>query len=63
MNSKYSSSKCDCEPNSKHFTNLEDEAIVQRILGESLRGIPPSKAHVQDMAGSSAKCASAPTSN
>jgi hypothetical protein len=39
-----------CEPNSKRLTKLEEEAIVQRVLEESLRGIPPSKAHVQDMA-------------
>jgi hypothetical protein len=40
----------DCEPKSKRLTKLEEEAIVQRILEEGLRGIPPSKAHVQDMA-------------
>ena len=40
----------DCELNSKRLTKLEEEAIVQRVLEESLRGIPPSKAHVQDMA-------------
>jgi hypothetical protein len=39
-----------CEPKSKRLTKLEEEAIVQRILEEGLRGIPPSKAHVQDMA-------------
>ena len=43
-------SRRDCEPNSKRLTKLEEEAIVQRVLEESLRGIPPSKAHVQDMA-------------
>jgi hypothetical protein len=40
----------DCEPKSKRLTILEEEAIVQRILDESLRGVPPSKAHVRDMA-------------
>jgi hypothetical protein len=40
----------DCEPKSKRLTKLEEEAIVQRILKEGLRGIPPSKAHVQDIA-------------
>jgi hypothetical protein len=29
---------------------LEEEVIIQRILDESLRGLPPSKAAVQDMA-------------
>ncbi|KAF7566808.1 hypothetical protein PtrM4_151280 [Pyrenophora tritici-repentis] len=43
-------SRRDCEPNSKRLTKLEEEAIVQRVLEESSRGIPPSKAHVQDMA-------------
>jgi hypothetical protein len=43
-------SRRDCEPNSKRLTNLEEEAIVQRILEESLRGIPPLKANVRDMA-------------
>jgi hypothetical protein len=40
----------DCEPNSKRLTKLEEEVIVQQILNESLRGVPPSKANVQDMA-------------
>jgi hypothetical protein len=39
----------DCEPNSKRLTKLEEEAIIQRVLKESLRRIPPLKAHVQDM--------------
>jgi hypothetical protein len=43
-------SRRDCEPNSKRLTKLEEEAIVQRILDESLRGVPPSKAHVRDIA-------------
>jgi hypothetical protein len=43
-------SRRDCEPKSKRLTKLEEEAIVQRILEECLRGIPPSKAHVRDMA-------------
>lgn len=42
-------SRRDCEPNRKSSTELE-ETIVQRILNESLRGIPPSKSHVRDMA-------------
>jgi hypothetical protein len=40
----------DYEPNSKRLTKLEEEAIIQHILKESLRRIPPSKAHVQDIA-------------
>jgi hypothetical protein len=36
----------DCEPKSKRLIKIEEEVIVQRILDESLRGIPPSKAHV-----------------
>jgi hypothetical protein len=40
----------DCEPNSKRLTKLEEEVIIQRILDESLRGVPPSKLHVRDMA-------------
>jgi hypothetical protein len=40
----------DCEPNTKRLTKLEEEAIVQRVIEESLRGIPPSKTHVRDMA-------------
>ncbi|KAG9196117.1 hypothetical protein G6011_01238 [Alternaria panax] len=43
-------SRSDCEPNSKRLIKLEEEAIVQRVLEEGLRGIPPSKAHVRDMA-------------
>jgi hypothetical protein len=40
----------DCEPNRKNLTKLEEEAIIERILEESLRGIPPLKSNVQDMA-------------
>jgi hypothetical protein len=40
----------DCEPNQKNLTKLEEEAIIERILEESLRGIPPLKLNVQDMA-------------
>jgi hypothetical protein len=43
-------SRRDCEPSSKRLTRLEEEAIVQRILDESLRGVPPSKPHVRDIA-------------
>jgi hypothetical protein len=43
-------SQRDCEPNSKRLTELEEEVIIQRILDESLRGVPPSKANVRDMA-------------
>jgi hypothetical protein len=39
-----------CEPNSKRLTKLEEEAIVERILEQSLRGLPPSKPNVQDIA-------------
>ena len=40
----------DCEPNSKRLTKLEEEAIVRRVLDETLRGVPVSKADVRDMA-------------
>jgi hypothetical protein len=43
-------SRRDCEPNSKSLTKLEEEVIIQRILEENLRGVPPSKLHVRDMA-------------
>jgi hypothetical protein len=43
-------SQRDCEPKSKRLTKLEEEVIIQRILDESLSGVPPSKAHVRDMA-------------
>jgi hypothetical protein len=40
----------DCEANSKRMDNLEEEAIVRRILEESTRGFAPSKADVRAMA-------------
>ena len=40
----------DCELNTKRLTKLEEEAIVQRIIKEGLRSIPPLKAQVQDIA-------------
>jgi len=40
----------DCEPNCKSLTKLEEEVIIQRILDESLRGVPLSKPHIRDMA-------------
>ena len=40
----------DCEPNAKRLTKLEEEVIIQCILNQSLRGVPPSKANVRDMA-------------
>jgi hypothetical protein len=43
-------SRRDCEPNSKRLSKLEEEVIAQRILDDSLRGVPPSKANVRDMA-------------
>jgi hypothetical protein len=43
-------SRRDCEPNLKRLTKLEEEVIVQRVLEESARGIPSSKADVRDMA-------------
>ena len=43
-------SRRDCEPRSKRLTKLEEEVILQRILDKNLRGVPPSKLHVQDMA-------------
>ena len=42
--------RCDCEPNSKRLTKLEEEVIVDRILDLSLHGVPPTKALVRDMA-------------
>jgi hypothetical protein len=42
--------RCDCEPVVKRLTKLEEEAIIKRVLEESERGIPSSKADVQDMA-------------
>jgi hypothetical protein len=44
-------SRRDCEPNAKRLTELEEEAVVLRILEESARGLPSSKADVRDMAG------------
>jgi hypothetical protein len=43
-------SQRDCEANSKRMTKLEEEVIVQRVLDDSLRGVPVSKADVRDMA-------------
>ena len=43
-------SRRDCEPNSKRLTKLEEEAIIERILEQDLRGISPLKLLVQDMA-------------
>jgi hypothetical protein len=43
-------SRRDCEPNSKRLTKLEEEVIIQRVLEESSRSIPSSKADVGDMA-------------
>jgi hypothetical protein len=43
-------SRRDCEPNLKSLTKLEEEVVVQRILNKNLRGVPPSKLHVRDMA-------------
>jgi hypothetical protein len=43
-------SQRDCEPNSKRLQKLEEEAILQRILKHSVRGIPVSKADVRDIA-------------
>ena len=40
----------DCEPNSKRLTKLEEEVVLHSILDASLRGIPPTKALVRDMA-------------
>jgi hypothetical protein len=42
--------RSDCEPNSKRLTNLEEEVIKQCILDASLRGVPPTKPLVRDMA-------------
>ena len=43
-------SRRDCEPNQKSLTKLEEEVIIKRILEEALRGVPPTKANVRDMA-------------
>jgi hypothetical protein len=43
-------SRRDCEPNSKRLNKLEEEAIVERVLNESLRGFAPIKADVRAMA-------------
>jgi hypothetical protein len=40
----------DCEPNAKRLTKLEEGVIVERVLEESARGLPTSKADVRDMA-------------
>jgi hypothetical protein len=40
----------DCEPNSKRLTPIEEQVIVERILEESSRGVPPSNVNVRDMA-------------
>jgi hypothetical protein len=40
----------DCEPKSKRLTKLEEEVVIQRILDDSLQGVPPSKANVRDIA-------------
>ena len=40
----------DCEPNSKRLTKLEEEVVLDNILDASLRGVPPTKALVRDMA-------------
>ena len=40
----------DCEANAKRFNNLEEDAIVRRILEESTRGFAPTKAGVGAMA-------------
>lgn len=40
----------DWAPPAKRLTKLEEEVVVQRVLEESKRGIPSSKADVRDMA-------------
>jgi hypothetical protein len=40
----------DCKLNSKRLTNLEEEVILQNVLDASLRGVPPTKALVRDIA-------------
>jgi hypothetical protein len=40
----------DCEANSKRLHNLEEKAIVHRVLEESERGFAPTKADVRAMA-------------
>jgi hypothetical protein len=43
-------SQRDSEPKLKRLTKLEEEVIIQRILDKNLRGVPPSKLHVRDIA-------------
>ena len=40
----------DSATTSRRLTLLEEEAIVERVLNDSNRGIPPTKAYIQDMA-------------
>jgi hypothetical protein len=40
----------DCEPNSKRLTKLEEQVILDCVLDLNLRGVPPTKALVRDMA-------------
>jgi hypothetical protein len=42
--------RSECEPNSKRLTKLEEEVVLDNILDASLRGLPPTKALVRDMA-------------
>ena len=42
--------RCDCEPNSKRLTNVEEEVITRYILNLNSRGFPPALGAVQDMA-------------
>jgi hypothetical protein len=46
--------RCDCEPNAKRLTKCltkpEKKSIIERVLEEFARGIPSSKADVQDIA-------------
>ena len=43
-------SRRDCEPNAKRLTKLEEEAVILRIIEESDRRLPSSKADVREMA-------------
>ena len=42
--------RCDCQPNSKKLTQLEEEVIVGHILDLDQRGFAPTYAAIRDMA-------------
>jgi hypothetical protein len=44
------SSQCDCQPNSRKLTELEEEVIAKYILDLDQRGFAPTYSAVRDMA-------------